>query len=72
MDAYEYFTQNYDTNQLSDAEQETLNTAAAKLMKIMRNQYVTENNMNNYRGFAHGVDKDFGQDPTGEASVCHL
>lgn len=34
MDAYEYFTQNYDTNRLSAAEQETLNTAAAKLMKI--------------------------------------
>ena len=66
MDAYEYFTQNYDTNRLSAAEQETLNTAAAKLMKIMRNQYVTENSMNNYRSFAHGVDKDFGQDPTGE------
>ena len=66
MDAYEYFTQNYDTNRLSAAEQDTLNTAAAKLMKTMRNQYVTENSMNNYRSFAHGVDKDFGQDPTGE------
>ncbi len=66
MDAYEYFTQNYDTNRLSATEQETLNTAATKLMKTMRNQYVTENSMNNYRSFAHGVDKDFGQDPTGE------
>ena len=66
MDAYAYFTQNYDVEKLSEADQEQLSKAAAKLMKAMRNQYVTEHNMDDYNGFADGVDKSFGQDPTGE------
>ena len=66
MDAYAYFTQNYDVEKLSEADQEQLSKAAAKLMKAMRNQYVTEHNMDDYNGFADGVEKSFGQDPTGE------
>ena len=66
MDAYAYFTQNYDVEKLSEADQEQLSKAAAKLMKAMRNQYVTEHNMDDYNGFANGVEKSFGQDPTGE------
>ena len=66
MDAYAYFTQNYDVEKLSEADQEQLSKAAAKLMKAMRNQYVTEYNMDDYNGFADGVEKSFGQDPTGE------
>lgn len=66
MDAYAYFTQNYDVEKLSEADQEQLSKAAAKLMKAMRNQYVTEHNMDDYNGFAHGVEKDFGGDSTGE------
>ena len=37
MDAYAYFTQNYDVEKLSEADQEQLSKAAAKLMKAMRN-----------------------------------
>ena len=66
MDAYAYFTQNYDVEKLSEADQEQLSKAAAKLMKAMRNQYVTEHNMDDYNGIADGVEKSFGQDPTGE------
>ena len=66
MDAYAYFTQNYDVEKLSEADQEQLSKAAAKLMKAMRNQYVTEHNMDDYNGFVDGVEKSFGQDPTGE------
>ena len=66
MDAYAYFTQNYDVEKLSEADQEQLSKATAKLMKAMRNQYVTEHNMDDYNGFADGVEKSFGQDPTGE------
>ena len=66
MDAYAYFTQNYDVEKLSEADQEQLSKAATKLMKAMRNQYVTEHNMDDYNGFADGVEKSFGQDPTGE------
>ena len=66
MNAYEYFTQKYDVEKLSSDEQNLLYQAAGKLMKAMRNQYVTENSMNEYSSFAHGVEKDFGGDPTGE------
>ena len=66
MNAYEYFTQKYDVEKLSSDEQDLLYQAAGKLMKAMRNQYVTENSMNEYSSFAHGVEKDFGGDPTGE------
>lgn len=66
MNAYEYFTQKYDVEKLSSDEQDLLYQAAGKLMKAMRNQYVTENSMNKYSSFAHGVEKDFGGDPTGE------
>ncbi len=66
MNVYEYFTQKYDVEKLSSDEQDLLYQAAGKLMKAMRNQYVTENSMNEYSSFAHGVEKDFGGDPTGE------
>ena len=34
MDAYAYFTQNYDVEKLSEADQEQLSKAAAKLIQF--------------------------------------
>lgn len=62
MDAYTYFTQNYDMNKLSGDEQSSIQEAAARLMKNMRNQYTTMQSINDYTSYAHGVEKDFGTD----------
>lgn len=62
MDAYTYFTQNYDTDKLSGDEQSSIREAAARLMKNMRNQYTTIQDMYDYSSYASGVDKDFGTD----------
>lgn len=62
MDAYTYFTQNYDMDKLSEGEQESIREAASRLMKNMRNQYTTMQTMNNYESFASGVSKDYGTD----------
>lgn len=62
MDAYTYFTQNYDTEKLSQSELESIREAAGRLMKNMRNQFTTVQSMYNYASFASGVEKDFGTD----------
>ncbi|MEI3188456.1 MAG: hypothetical protein V8S38_01940 [Lachnospiraceae bacterium] len=62
MDAYAYLTQNYDTNKLTSGEQAGLKEAAARLMKNMRNQYVTVQDIYEYASYAKGVDKTFGSD----------
>lgn len=62
MDAYDYFTQNYDMNKLTVAEQNSVREASARLMKNMRNQYTNMQSMNDYASFASGTDKDFGTD----------
>lgn len=62
MDAYTYFTQNYDIEKLSGEEQESIREASNRLMKNMRNQYTTMQSMNNYTSYASGVEKDYGTD----------
>lgn len=62
MDAYTYFTQNYDMDKLSAEEQASIEEASGRLMKNMRNQYTTVQSMNNYASYASGVDKDYGTD----------
>lgn len=62
MDAYEYFTQNYDMDRLSVAEQESVREAARRLMKNMRNQYTMVQSTNNYTSYAVGADKEYGGD----------
>ena len=62
MDAYTYLTQNYDKGKLTDSEQAGLKEAAARLMKNMRNQYVTVQDIYEYASYAKGVDKNFGSD----------
>lgn len=62
MDAYTYFTQNYDMNKLTVNEQERIREAAARLMKNMRNQYTNVQSMNDYESYASGVEKNFGGD----------
>ncbi|MBS6395796.1 MAG: HAMP domain-containing histidine kinase [Clostridiales bacterium] len=70
MDAYAYFTQNYDTDRLSGDEQSSIREAANRLMKNMRNQYTTVQSMNEYSSYASGVDKDFGSQ-TGLQGIIH-
>jgi len=62
MDAYDYFTQNYDVNKLTKSEDESIREAAPRLMKNMRNQYTTVQNMYDYGSYAYGVEKNFGTD----------
>lgn len=62
MDAYTYFTQNYDTDKLSYNEENSIREAANRLMKNMRDQYRTIQAMYDYSSYASGVDKDFGTD----------
>lgn len=62
MNAYTYLTQNYDKGKLTDSEQAGLKEAAARLMKNMRNQYVTVQDIYEYASYAKGVDKNFGSD----------
>lgn len=62
MNAYEYFTQNYDMSRLGDEEQANVQEASARLMKNMRNQYTTVEGLNNYGSYVVGVDRSFGTD----------
>ena len=39
MDAYTYFTQNYDMSKFSEEDQKRIKEASTRLMKNMRNQY---------------------------------
>lgn len=60
MDAYDYLTQGYDRSKLTEEEQGETYEAAARLMKNMRNQYVTGLNMDGYDSYAKGIDRVFG------------
>ncbi len=60
MDAYMYLTQDYDMNRMTKDEQEKVRRAASRLMKNMRNQYVSTQSINNYFSYASGVEKDYG------------
>lgn len=62
MDAYTYLTQDYDMDRMTKDEQERVKRAASRLMKNMRNQYVSTQNINNYFSYASGVEKDYGTD----------
>ncbi len=62
MDAYAYFTQNYDISRLTGEEQEGVKEASSRLMKYMRNQYTTVQSMNDYASYANGVERTFGTD----------
>ncbi len=69
MDAYGYFTQNYDTKRLSSSEQAGLSDAASRLMKNMRNQYRANEDMYRYRSYAVSVEKNFGTDSSLESTI---
>lgn len=63
MDAYEYFTQNYDVEKFTGEEQSSIREASSRLMKNMRNQYMAVQSMYDYGSFAYGVEKNFGTNP---------
>ncbi len=60
MDAFDYFTQNYDLSRLTDEERNNLQEASARLMKNMRNQYAVQQSNNSYASFAIGAEKSYG------------
>ncbi|MBR5509618.1 MAG: HAMP domain-containing histidine kinase [Lachnospiraceae bacterium] len=62
MDAYDYFTQNYEMSRLTAEEQESVMEASARLMRYMRNQYTTVQSMNDYASYARGVERSYGTD----------
>ncbi len=62
MDAYTYFTQNYDMSKFTEAEQNRIKEAAARLMQNMRNQYSVMQSDYSYGSFGSGPARDFGGD----------
>lgn len=60
MDAAAYFTQNYDTDRLTEQERQSIEEAASRLMRNMRNQYTTMQSMYNYASYAVGPEKSYG------------
>ncbi|MDO4262043.1 MAG: HAMP domain-containing sensor histidine kinase [Eubacteriales bacterium] len=69
MDAYEYLTQNYDMTKMSGSETAAVREASKRLMKNMRNQYVTVQSLNGYSSYALGVEKQYGSDSTLERII---
>lgn len=62
MDAYTYFTQNYDMSKFTEEERSRIREAATRLMKNMRNQYSVMQNNYDYSSFGSGPARDFGGD----------
>lgn len=62
MDAYTYFTQNYDMGKFTDAEQRQIKEAAARLMKNMRNQYSVMQSNYDFASYGSGPARSFGMD----------
>lgn len=62
MDAYTYFTQNYDMGKFTEAERTQIKEAASRLMKNMRNQYSVMQNNFDFASYGSGPARDFGMD----------
>ena len=62
MDAYQYFTQRSNTNELTEDEIVSLQDAASRLMRNMRNQYTMVQSMNDYYSYGVSVDREYGTD----------
>ena len=62
MDAYTYFTQNYDMSKFSEEDQKRIKEASMRLMKNMRNQYSTLQSLYGYGSYGSGPSRDFGND----------
>ena len=62
MDAYTYFTQNYDMSKFTEEEQARIREASARLMQNMRNQYSVVQSDNDYGSFGSGPFREFGND----------
>lgn len=62
MDAYEYFTQRSNVNELTGDEIVNLQDASSRLMRNMRNQYTMVQSMNDYSSYAVSVDREYGTD----------
>lgn len=62
MDAYTYFTQNYDMGKFTEEEQERIREASARLMRNMRNQYSVMQSDYDYSSYGSGPARDFGGD----------
>ncbi len=60
MDAYTYFTQNYDMGKFTEKEREQIKEAAARLMKNMRNQYSAMQSDYAFASYGSGPARDFG------------
>lgn len=62
MDAYGYFTQRSNVNELTGDEIVNLQDASSRLMRNMRNQYTMVQSMNDYSSYAVSVDREYGTD----------
>ena len=62
MDAYQYFTQRGNTSDLTEDEIASLQIAASRLMRNMRNQYTMVQSMNDYSSYSVSVDREYGTD----------
>ncbi len=67
MDAFDYFTQNYDMSRLSDSEQQSIREASLRLMRNMRNQYTVTQSNYGYASCALGAEKSYGSNGDLEA-----
>lgn len=62
MDAYTYFTQNYDMSKFTKDEQRRVQEAATRLMQNMRNQYSVMQSNYDYGSYGSGPAREFGGD----------
>lgn len=62
MDAYTYFTQNYEMGKFTEEEQNRIREASTRLMKNMRNQYSVMQTNYDYSSYGSGPARDFGGD----------
>lgn len=62
MDAYTYFTQNYDMSKFTEEERERVREASTRLMKNMRNQYSVMQSDYDYNSYGSGPAREFGGD----------
>lgn len=62
MDAYTYFTQNYDMSKFTEDEQRRVQEAATRLMQNMRNQYSVMQSNYDYGSYGSGPAREFGGD----------
>lgn len=62
MDAYTYFTQNYDMSKFTEEEQNRIREASMRLMQNMRNQYSVMQSDYDYGSYGSGPSRDYGGD----------